>query len=352
MINIYENHRLTGRLLIVRHGPGRGRLDDYHQTFLDDLARQDPELHNHISLYYTGDASPDLGDVLAVIFWLGDPLRELYPQCYADALVIAARARAQGIRVVNSPEALSNTAKSVQSRLWKAAGIPAAAHYPFTSREMLEKLLGEIMFPAILRPDLLHTQKSAVLCENAAEVRTLPDHAIVYPGTLTPLIDTRAGYQITQPDSVWARYYHKNRIYIFGDYVRTHHVYFGKHPIVGVKSSTFEEYNGQRLFAHAPWHWWTRCRPSIKADMDYWNEGGEHTDLMRRAIQALGLDFGAIDYSVFADGQPVLWEVNPYFYLPPPHRARLRHQRQIDLRYAGIYAVMRRYLAGFLLPTE
>ncbi|MCB9962837.1 MAG: hypothetical protein H6846_11955 [Hyphomonas sp.] len=35
-----------------------------------------------------------------------------------------------------------------------------------------------------------------------------------------------------------------------------------------------------------------------------------------RAVQELGLDFAAVDYSIRPDGGPILWEANPYFYLP------------------------------------
>jgi hypothetical protein len=54
----------------------------------------------------------------------------------------------------------------------------------------------------------------------------------------------------------------------------------------------------------------------IEADVDHWRNGSAEGGLLRRAMSALGLQVGAIDYSTRADGSPILWEANPYFSLP------------------------------------
>ena len=76
-----------------------------------------------------------------MVFWLGDPLRELYPECHEHACEIEAHARAQDARIVNSPVALSNCIKTVQERLWKQAGIFTPTHTRYCDREQLEALI-------------------------------------------------------------------------------------------------------------------------------------------------------------------------------------------------------------------
>ena len=44
-------------------------------------------------------------------------------------------------------------------------------------------------------------------------------------------------------------------------------------------------------------------------------------------MQALGLDFAAVDYSIRPDGSVILWEANPYFYLPRGEQSVLSAER-------------------------
>ena len=46
-----------------------------------------------------------------------------------------------------------------------------------------------------------------------------------------------------------------------------------------------------------------------------------------RAVRELGLDFAAVDYSIRPDGSPILWEANPYFYLPAGQASVLSTER-------------------------
>ncbi len=103
-------------------------------------------------LHTTGSAAPALDGVAAVVFWLADPLRELYPDCFAEASHLAAEAEKRGIRVVNRPESLSNTIKSKQSELWQAAGIPCAPVATFGSLAELSLRLATATFPSSCGP--------------------------------------------------------------------------------------------------------------------------------------------------------------------------------------------------------
>ena len=128
------------RVLLVRHGPGRGRTDNYLDATLDHICRTDSALAARIVVHETGAPQPSLDGIASVAFLLGDPLRERYPACYAEAEVLAAKARDRGIRIANAPEALSNSIKSVQSRLWRAAGIITPEYRRFASYDELRDL--------------------------------------------------------------------------------------------------------------------------------------------------------------------------------------------------------------------
>jgi hypothetical protein len=127
-----------------------------------------------------------------------------------------------------------------------------------------------------------------------------------------PLVDTRAGYP---PDSIWARYYHKKRVLVLGARIRTKHVFFSGDPVVGARTCALARY-GWRSRLDLPVLLSRDERAMIEADVDHWRRGSAEGGLMRRAMGALGLQVGAIDYSTRADGAPILWEANPYFSLP------------------------------------
>src|SRR5712692_7888008 len=87
-------------VLLVRHGPGRGRLQNFGNGWLKRLARTRPDIRRRIRIHETGSgASLSLDDATAVVFLLADPVRELYPECYAEASAIAAAAAAREIRL-------------------------------------------------------------------------------------------------------------------------------------------------------------------------------------------------------------------------------------------------------------
>jgi hypothetical protein len=339
--------RARDELWIVCHGPGRGRLPGRAQRLASMSARGRP-WSRRVRIHETGSPRPDLSRARAVVFWLADPLREFYPDCFDEASALAATARAGGARVVNPPEALSNTIKSVQAERWRNAGLPAASALSFHTRAELEALLAQASYPLIIRADRLHAQRSMFYCANrdvALRVAAAVEH---YPGVALPFIDTREGYGAARPGSIWARFFHKKRAMVFGDEVVSNHVFFSADPICGLKRSTFARYTG-----HAR-HWsvLARIRPTdratLAADNAFWRSPPEHSDLLRRAVRALDLDIAAIDYSTTADGRVVLWEANPYFEMPKPEDGVMPRERCLEQRIAGFHRALGRYMATLL----
>ncbi|MBI3810944.1 MAG: hypothetical protein HY283_01885 [Nitrospirae bacterium] len=318
------------------------------QPALDHLQRTRLALYTKLRFHETGASRPDLNGIRAVVFWLADPLREQFPECFQEASELNALARERSIPTINPPESLSNSIKSVQARLWREAGIPTPDHRRFESREELVRALNEVRFPLIVRPDELHSQIGMRISWNRAEVEAFVDHRFGYPGTFTSFVDVREGYRATAPGTVWAHYYHKKRALVLGPIVLANEVFFSSHPIVASQTCTFGWYDRGRvsLGRLAPWlPWERRC---LEADREFSEAGPVHANLMRESVSALGLAFAAIDYADLADGGVVLWEANPYFYLPPLREMFLPGPRRIQARLEVVYEAVGNFFQDLL----
>jgi hypothetical protein len=335
------------QVLIVRHGPGLGRKDHYLQAAFDHLRADHPAIASRIRIHETGAGSPSLDDVAAVVFLLGDPLREFYPKCYAEAVQLAERARSQGIRILNAPEALSNSVKSVQSRIWRDAGIATPEYERFETYEELRALVERIPSPFLVRSDQEHARAGLRVCASRKDLDAIDSRDIALPGAIAPLLDIRSGFRPRDPR---ARYYHKKRVLVMDRVLRTKHLMFAEDPIVGSKTSIFARYDSRHTFLHwraalHPAHW--AC---VQADLAYWRRGSEHEELMLRAMHTLGLEFAAIDYSDMADGTVMLWEANPHPELPALEKLKMPRIRMTRERLTSYYEAIGRFVAD-LAPT-
>ncbi len=322
----------SGTVLVVRHGPGRGRLRDYMRHVLDFLA-QDRQLQERVRFHQTGTPAPSLAGIVTVVFWLADPLREWYPACYVEAVEIAERARAHGIHLVNEPESLSNSVKSRQSRLWQDAGFDTPTWIRFEDLDELQAAIERIgTWPILIRSDEAHGQHRIQVATDKNTASTWSRHNLETPGAVAPLIDVRGG---SMDRGLYARFHHKKRLYVLGNRTRTEHIFFSKHPVVSAETCTFARYRGftrtrMNLARLSPTE-----RHIIREDLAYWRRGEDHHDLMVRAVAALGFGFAAIDYSQRADGGVVLWEANPYPLVPTLKTIRLPRLRCANERYAS-----------------
>jgi hypothetical protein len=338
-------------ILVVRHGAGRGRSVKTLEEALERLAGARPAVAAAVRFHDTGSAAPpSLDGVRAVLFWLGDPLRERYPACFEEAQEVARQAQARGIRLVNPPEALSQTIKSRQAELWAKAGIPTPNHVPFADRDELQAKLAIFDGPILVKADQLHSQRGMwAFASGRAAIEGLDWSRIAYPGAIADLVDTREGFRRTRPHTVWGRFYHKKRCLVLGDAVSPRSVLFSTNPIVGLKTCTFRPPAGWRRFGYSLR---ADVRACIRADRAWWRSGGEAHDVMRRAARALDLDLCAIDYASTAAGGVVLWEANPFFDLPLRSHYFLPRSRGFEARYRGFFRVLGDYLEGLAARTR
>ena len=357
MIDIRGNSGIEpgeGRILIVRHGDNRGRIPDFMHPAFRYIADYHAGLSRHLILHETGSWLPALDEVRAVVFLLADPLQEFYPKCYEEALGLARWARDRNFPVINPPEVLSNSVKSVQAKLWADSGIPTPHCERFECREELIHILHSKeskQFPVLIRGDWEHAQNGMRLCRGIEEARAIPAEALVFPGVVTPFIDTRESYRAAGRRDVWSRLHHTKRVYVFGDVLMANHIHFSDEPIVASGNSTFAGLRAcnpgvRRVMKYRKPYW-----DSLRAEWDFVTGELEQPELMLKAARALGLGYLAIDYASHADGSVVLWEANPYPPLPAWRKAMLPGERQIQAKYNITYERFASFLCSLLGAT-
>jgi len=321
-----------GDVLIVRHGSGRGRDLLILPQIDEHIAKTRPWLLRRVRVHETGSPPPSLDGIVAILFFLCDPLKENYPDCFDEAVRIADEGRARGIKLLNPPESLSNSMKSRQAVLWQRARIACASARPIRSAADLEPAMAALGLPMILRSDDQHVQVGVRLCKRIKHVdeakRTLP-----LPAVALQLIDVRKKWREAAPDNVMARYYHKKRSMVYGDTVLNNHIFFSRSPIVGQSTCTFmKDRRRARKILRSVGIGSARWRDTLAADAEYFHSPPEEPELMLRAVSALGLHMAAIDYASLPGGDVVLWEANPYVHLPPWRHAVLAEERHIRER--------------------
>lgn len=340
-----------GHVLVVRHGEGRGRIPDYGRHMLDRLRTTNPGLSSRLSVHGTGQAPVDVAGARAVVFWLADPL-ELYPACLDEASRIAERAHGLGLPIVNPPAALAGFSKSKQLKAWREAGIPTPAGEPFASPVELGIIAHRSSYPILIRGDTQHGETGRY-CARVSEVLPLPGSAGAFPGIVSEFVDVRSAWRRSRPTTVWARFHHRRRVYVVGDEVVPGTLYFSRDPVVSRSSSTLQDYRerARRIRERTPSgkrralqlalaRLGTEHRRCLRAERRFLAASADSPELMVRAAQVLGLGFAAIDYSLFPDGTPMLWELNPYPFIPGARQTPFPELRGIPQALERLYGAV------------
>ncbi len=305
-------------ILVVVHGPGRGRSVPTGEVFLERLRARHFELANRLRFHETGQPPPSLAGVGLVLFWLGDPLRQKYPDCFAEAAEIAQDAKRKGIPILNSPDSLSNTAKAVQSRIWAANGVPSARVNCIETPGQLIGSYAEMDSPCLLRGDETHAERNIRTIRTRAEAEAAARN-ISLPAALVEVRDVRAEYRAAgaSPNDLYSRFHHKARAFVFRGEVKASHLFFSRDLVVGLSNSLFaREARSRRRLVRTMGFRRKLFDELIAEDLNYFRSDLPYQDVLVRAVSALGLDIAAVDYSIRPDGSPILWEANPYFCLP------------------------------------
>jgi hypothetical protein len=320
---------LQGTILIVGHGPGRGRSVPTGDVFFARLQRTDPELASRVAFYATGGLLPSLNGVALVVFWLGDPLRQKYPSCYAEAIDIASAAARRGIAIINSPQGLSNTSKGRQAELWTKAGIPSADARCIATARDLPTVFASLGGPCLLRGDETHADRTIRVLKTQVDA-DLATVSLAPPAALIRVHDIRAEYRAAgaDPSSLYARFHHKARAFVFRGEVKASHLFFGREIAVGLSNCLFvREARPRRKLLRLFGFRRRLFDDMIAEDIAYFNSSLPYKEVLVKGVAALGLDVAAVDYSIRPDGTPILWEANPYFWLPRGEESVLSAER-------------------------
>ncbi len=318
-----------GNVLIVTHGPGRGRTVPTGDVFLSRLKIRDPELAARLVFHQTGQPAPSLSGIGLVVFWLGDPLRQKYPDCYADASAIAESAARRGIAMLNPPDALSNTTKALQSAIWSKAGIPSAPVRCIEDASQLPSVFAELAGPSLLRGNDTHAERGICVLSKQSDAE-LAARKLSAPAALVRIHDVRAEYRAagTHPSSLYSRFHHKARAFVFRGEVKASHLFFSRDLVVGLSNCLLaREDRPKRRFLRSLGFRCDLFQELIGEDRSYFESEVPYKDVLVRAVAALGLDVAAVDYSIRPDGTPILWEANPYFWLPRGEESVLSAER-------------------------
>jgi hypothetical protein len=142
----------------------------------------------------------------------------------------------------------------------------------------LRKAAEPLAFPLVLRADEQHGQKAAHVVRDRGELLKLGGTNLIFPCAVSSFIDIRSGYRDAAPRSAYARLFHKKRLIVANGMIRTKHIMFSSSPIAA-RLGRFE----------APFLLWPLHRECIARDLAYWQQGEEHTALMLKACDTLGL---------------------------------------------------------------
>ena len=238
------------------------------------------------------DRLPELG---AVILFAQDPLGPLYPDVYRYALELERLCDEAGVPLVNRPEPLSRTCKSMQLLLLRRAGLDAPRAVRLSHwRDALDD--GLVPYPLFLRYDCGHASDEEGFAGPFATAGEL-SRARLPERDAWPTLRHLAGVAAVEfletrsADGL----YRTLRTWVVGDSVirsrlTVARVWHGHRPTVA----------DRELF-----------RDEITAVLHGTPDAAER-ELAREASRATGLAIVAIDHGVTRDGRHVVYDVNPY----------------------------------------
>lgn len=323
-------------VLIVRHGPGRGRLEGYCDHVLEWIKRDRPELYARVMVHETGTTRATLEDVAGVFFWLADPL-DRYPACLREAGDIEAEADERGLPILNRPSVLASYGKLYQADRFAAGGIPSPRACPVDRREDLERCARALGLPMLLRGNFSFSQHGIHLVRSRRDLASIrPEEA---PGGLVATVfqDTRLR---SGGRGIWSRCHHKKRVVMIGDRCVRDSLYFSRSPLVAQQTSVYQDSLRRRewlrsrgalgrrvarLTRKTP-----RIRQALEAERAYLEEPVSDAAVFREAGRVLGLEFLAFDYVHLPGTGPVIFEANPYPFLPAADKNLLGRARQVE----------------------
>jgi hypothetical protein len=262
--------------------------------------------------YAPADLPRDAGVMHA---WVQDPVRERNDALFVELRDLQERARLAGASVVQPVEVLSNSLRDVQHERLARAGVRTPRVVPVDGD--FAESLGGLTPPLVVRRLWGHGSRLRRLDTGDEVARWLTSRkhrrgewvAVEY-------VDARGD------DGLFRKY---------------RSVFFGERCV------------RRHLIASRDWE----VRPSdrvltdeiIAEELAFLDGPADERTAFEAVRRELGFDIAAFDFSLGPDGQPIVWEVNPYPDLATPRRRDLEHLAEaIERGHRALYAFYRERL--------
>lgn len=272
-------------ILLVRH-PRKGPW--FYRHFLEWLGHNFPRIRQQFELALLGDGVPaEPGRHRLLVPWLQDPIRAWSRTAHRQAMDMTARCDAQAVPIINRPDVLDNSAKSVVLDTARALGIRAANVRRVSTFVQLRQATEELGFPVIIKSDEGHGLDGLRLeDETARDSLTRRALAAIRNPVAIEFIDTRSA------DGLFRKY----RYLAAGENGLSVHLLAASH---------WEVRGGTKIFNAA------HCAE----ERDFISRPNPHAAAFDRLRRALGFDLAAFDYAEDKCGNLIVWEANPYPYI-------------------------------------
>ncbi len=298
----------------------------YYNKYKKYLRQLEHPFRKRIDFYYDlllSITAEEIREYAAVAFFYHDPLKDLYPEVYAYAKRVEAICKEAGIPLINQPDALSNTVKSIQLKLLSDAGFRVAKVFPFKQIDELKEVPNEV-YPLFLRIDAGHDSQGKFV-----------------QGPFTS---------------------YNSMLEAFKEFKLNGHQNFAKE--VAVQFVETKKYNGLytkyrclatqhhaiKAYVNFSKEWYIHnCNSLVEtwaddANVTYSTSAftPDEISFFTKAVKTLDLDFCAFDYAFTPNNEIVIWEANP-------HPAFQKLSDAEPLR-SKIVALLNSYYESFLPP--
>jgi hypothetical protein len=307
------------RILVVRHG---GQKPHVHHYYLNWLAQEFPEVRSLFELRLLPCKVQDWSRYRLYILWFADFASDwMAPATYARALALEAECRSRGIPVINSIAQTPNCIRSVAAARLAAEGIRTPQVTPIFNPQQFRSDLCGLNLPLIVRDDCGHG-KEIVLVEQPSDFEKIPFDRMRRPIAVE-------WFDVSAADGL----FRKCRFVVAGAVGVRRHLIVSRH---------WEVRSARRVASTA-----TR-----QEELDYLQTPPHERELFDRARRCLDLQWAAFDYSFDSQGEPIIWETNPYPVLSFPPEPEFRYTHPYVERSLAAMTHMYLTAAGLSVPEE
>jgi len=272
-------------IVAERHMPYRF-APFFYVEWLDWVGEHDPALRTLIEIAYLPADLPRNTRLLHP--WVQDPVRERDPAMFCHLGELQEAATLEGASVVQPVEVLSNSLREVQYEQLTRVGLRTPRVVPVGPR--FAEDLGGLSLPVLVRSAWGHGGGMLRLETEEQVARWLqPESTGARRYVASEYVDVR------DADGLYRKY----RYVFFGERGVSRHLIVSRHWEVRPSDRVLTDHTIAEELAY------------VRAPCGLHNA----FDAARRE---LGFDIAAFDYSLDANGMPVVWEVNPYPELSRP----------------------------------